>query len=155
MPAPDLTPLATSFLHALANAILAIHIAFVGFVVIGLLLIVAGGVRGWSWVRNPWFRWSHLAAIGIVVVQAWLGIICPLTTLEMHLRDRAGNASYDGSFIAHWMQELLYINAPWWAFTVAYTLFAIIVLASWILIRPRRFRRPKAFPNGGGSGCGR
>ncbi len=136
--------MSTAVHHALANAVLALHVAFVCFVVIGLLLILTGGVLRWSWVRNPWFRWGHLAAIGIVVVQAWLSIICPLTTLEMHFRDQAGVESYEGSFIAYWLEELLYIDAPQWAFTLAYTLFAIAVLASWHFIRPRSFCGSKA-----------
>jgi hypothetical protein len=67
-----------------------LHSLFVCFVVLGLILIVAGGLRGWQWVRNPWFRLGHLQAIGIVVLQAWLGIWCPLTLLEMSLREKAG-----------------------------------------------------------------
>jgi hypothetical protein len=53
--------LAISLYHALADAVLALHVAFVCFVVIGLLLVLAGGALRWSWVRNPWFRWSHLS----------------------------------------------------------------------------------------------
>ena len=95
----------------LADAVLAVHFAFVGFVVLGLALIVLGGVRRWSWVRNPVFRLAHLSAIAIVVAQAWLGVVCPLTTLEMALRRRAGAATYTGSFIAHWLGQLLYYEA--------------------------------------------
>lgn len=123
--------------HLLADGVLFTHIAFVGFVVIGLVLILLGGFRGWSWVRNRWFRYAHLAAIGLVVVQAWLGIVCPLTTLEMHLREKAGDATYQGTFIAHWLHRLLFFNAPPWVFTLYYTAFALAVIASWWLVRPR------------------
>jgi hypothetical protein len=124
--------------HLLADGVLVTHIAFVGFVVIGLALILLGGLCGWSWVRHRWFRRAHLAAIGIVVVQAWLGVVCPLTTLEMHLRDKAGDATYQETFIAHWLHRLLFFNAPPWVFTLCYTAFAIAVIASWWLVRPRR-----------------
>ena len=123
--------------HLLADGVLVTHIAYVGFVVIGLVLILLGGFRGWSWVRNRWFRYAHLAAIGLVVVQAWLGIVCPLTTLEMHLREKAGDATYQGTFIAHWLHRLLFFNAPPWVFTLCYTAFAFAVIASWSLVRPR------------------
>ncbi len=123
--------------HLLADGVLFTHIAFVGFVVIGLVMILLGGFRGWSWVRNRWFRYAHLAAIGLVVVQAWLGIVCPLTTLEMHLREKAGDATYQGTFIAHWLHRLLFFNAPPWVFTLYYTAFALAVIASWWLVRPR------------------
>ncbi len=73
-----------------ADALLILHGMFVIFVVAGLGLVVIGGLRQWQWVRNPWFRLAHLAAIGIVVLQSWAGQICPLTTWEMALRERAG-----------------------------------------------------------------
>ncbi len=127
--------------RALADAVLAAHTGFIIFVVAGLLLILIGGCRGWKWVRNPWFRAAHLAAIGIVVLQAWLGITCPLTILEMALRDRAGDATYDGTFIAHWLRRLVFYQAPLWVFGLAYTLFAAAVAGSWWKFPPRRFRR--------------
>ena len=57
--------------RALADMVLILHVAFVAFVVGGLLLILTGGFRGWGWVRNPWFRAAHLAGIAVVVLQAW------------------------------------------------------------------------------------
>lgn len=128
-------------LHALADLVLIAHVSFVAFVVLGLGLIVTGGIRGWSWIRNPWFRLTHLIAIATVVTQAWLGILCPLTTLEMHLRARAGEATYAGSFIAHWLGELLYYEAPPGVFATAYTVFGAVVVFTWIRYRPRPWRR--------------
>lgn len=119
-----------------ADALLITHVAFVLFVVLGLVLIFVGKAKHWSWVRNPWFRVAHLLAIGIVVAQAWLGLICPLTIWEMQLRAKAGQTIYDGSFISHWLGELLYYDAPAWVFTVAYTSFGLLVLLSWIWVRP-------------------
>lgn len=127
-----------------ADVLLFIHVLFVCFVVGGLLLILAGRPLQWAWVRNPWFRAAHLLAIGIVVVQAWLGIICPLTTWEMMFRERAGDAVYAGTFVSHWLETILYYQAPAWAFTAAYTAFACAVLASWVWVRPRPFGKVAA-----------
>ena len=124
-----------------ADAILLVHALFVAFVVIGLVLILVGGARAWIWVRHPWFRLAHLAAIAIVVVQAWLGAVCPLTTWEMALRSRAGDATYTGAFVAHWLETLLYYRAPAWVFVAGYTLFGAVVVASWFWVRPRPLRR--------------
>ncbi len=121
-----------------ADALLLLHALFVAFVVLGLALILAGGWRGWRWVRNPWFRIAHLGAIGFVTLQAWLGAICPLTIWEMRLRARAGDATYDGAFVAHWIERLLYYRAPDWVFVLLYTAFAGLVVASWFWVRPRR-----------------
>lgn len=120
-----------------ADAVLLVHALFVGFVVFGLVLVLIGGVFSWSWVRNFWFRAAHLAAIGIVVLQAWGGIVCPLTTLEATLRAHAGDITYTGSFVAYWLDRLLYYQAPAWVFILAYTLFAGAVIASWFWVRPR------------------
>lgn len=134
--------MASEFLYLLAaDLLLFLHVSFVVFVIVGLLLILIGKVRAWSWVRNPWFRVAHLAAIGVVALQSWLGIICPLTHWEMALRARAGDAVYAGSFIAHWLDSLLYFQAPAWLFIACYTAFALIVAASWFWVRPRPFGR--------------
>ena len=122
-----------------ADSILFLHVVVVVFVVFGLLLIITGKFCNWLWVRNPWFRLLHLLAICTVVLQSWLGVICPLTSLEMTLRARAGDAVYTGSFITHWFEQLLYYQLPPWVFVLGYTVFGIIVGISWFWIRPRRF----------------
>jgi hypothetical protein len=129
--------------HALyslaADAILITHVLFVAFVVLGLILIFMGKFLSWLWVRNPWFRVTHLLGIGVVVLQAWFGVICPLTIWEMDLRSKAGETIYEGSFIARWLNQLLYYQAPSWVFVACYTVFGGLVLASWFLVRPRAF----------------
>ena len=126
----------------LADAILLVHVLFVSFVVVGLVLILIGKVARWHWVTNPWFRMTHLVSIGVVVLQSWLGIICPLTTWEMALRSKAGDGVYTGSFVSHWLEYLLYYEAPAWVFIICYTIFGILVIGSWFWVRPRRFLVP-------------
>jgi hypothetical protein len=128
-----------AFYGLAADIILVIHTAVVLFIVLGLVLILAGKLAGWRWVHNPWFRLLHLAAILLVVLQSWLGVICPLTNWEMALRSKASATVYEGSFISHWLQQLIYYQAPPWVFTVGYTLFGSLVLLSWYLVRPRPF----------------
>jgi len=125
--------------HLAADAILILHVLFVAFVTGGLLLIFLGKYRGWSWVRNPWFRLAHVAAIVVVTLQSWAGIICPLTTLENILRYRAGETVYIGSFMSHMLEYIIYYRAPTWVFAVCYTAFGALVIASWIWVRPRPF----------------
>ena len=125
----------------LADAVLVLHVAIVVFVVGGLAVIVAGNLAGWRWINALWFRVAHLAAIAIVAAEAWFGAVCPLTTLEMWLRARARATTYSGSFIEHWLQRLLYYDAPPWVFTLAYSLFALAVAAAWWWFPPRSGRR--------------
>ena len=132
----------SGFLYRLAGDLLLFgHVLFVAFVVFGLVVILIGKLLDWAWVRNPWYRSVHLSAIGIVVLQSWVGVICPLTAWEMALRERAGEVVYPGSFISHWLESLLYFHAPEWVFTICYTVFAALVVASWFWVRPRRFTR--------------
>ena len=122
----------------LADAVLTLHVGVVLFVVGALVLVLVGNRRGWRWVNAWWFRLAHLAAIATVVAQAWAGVVCPLTTLEMWLRLRSGEAVYSGGFIAHWLGRLLYHDAPPWVFTAAYSAFALAVLLAWWRYPPGR-----------------
>lgn len=131
----------TSLFLYTADFLLLIHLMFVAFIVFGLILIFLGKIFQWRWVRNPWFRIVHLLAIAIVVVQSWIGILCPLTTWEMALRERTGGTIYSESFVEHWFGKILYYQAPPWVFTLCYTIFGGIVIASWFWVKPRRFVR--------------
>ena len=122
----------------LADLVLVLHVLFVFFVVIAVPLILLGGVRRWRWVRLPWLRGLHLAGICVVAAQSWLGIVCPLTTLEMWLRRQGGSTTYSGNFIEFWLQKLLYWDLPAWVFVTIYTSFALLVLSTWFLVPPRR-----------------
>ena len=121
----------------LADAILAVHVGIVGFVVIGTLAILAGGPLGWRWVRGRAFGISHLALMMFIALQAWLGRLCPLTGWEQALRQRAGQDAYAESFIQHWLSRLIFFDLPWWTFGAAYTLRALLLLACWRLWPPR------------------
>lgn len=117
-----------------ADAILVLHFAFVLFVVGGLALIWIGHAEAWPWVRNFRFRMAHLAAIFFVAGEALLGVVCPLTLWEDALR---GNAT-DKSFIARWVHQMMFYNAPEWVFTALYLAFAAVVAATFWRIPPQR-----------------
>lgn len=127
----------------LADVVLALHVAIVVFVIGGLFVIMVGNLRAWRWVNALWFRLAHLATIGVVVAEAWLGAICPLTSLEMWLRTKAQVATYEGSFIEHWLQHILYYQATAWIFAVVYSLFGLAVIATWWYFPPRSRGRAK------------
>ncbi|MCU0599925.1 MAG: DUF2784 domain-containing protein [Desulfobacterales bacterium] len=124
----------------LADAVLIVHVMFAVFIISGLILILVGGIRHWSWVRNPWFRLIHILSIGVIVLESWCGVICPLTEWEMSLREISGQDTYEGGFIAHWLQQILYYDAPQWVFVICYTMIGVVVIISWIVYRPRRFK---------------
>jgi len=121
-----------------ADAVVVVHGAYVLTIVLGLVLILVGRFRGWQWIRNFWFRTVHLAMIAIVVLESWLGITCPLTTWEQQLRVAAGEATYQGDFIANLVHRALfaYCNSAPWMFTACYTAFGAAVAAAFVLAPP-------------------
>jgi hypothetical protein len=131
----------SALFQALANIVLTAHVGFVLFVVLGLVLILIGGAWSWAWVTNIRFRVLHLAAIAYVALESWLGIVCPLTSLELWLRSLAGQAVYEGDFIAYWLRKFLFFTAAPWVFTLCYSVFAALVMVSWYYVRPRKISR--------------
>lgn len=124
--------------------VLSLHAAVVMFIVGGLALIFAGNRVGWRWVNGWWFRLAHLVAIGMVVGQAWLGLDCPLTTLEVWLRGSGEMGSHADGFVAYWLGKLLYYRLPAWVFVLAYSCFGALVMLAWWRYPPVRGRNGDA-----------
>jgi hypothetical protein len=121
----------------LADLIAVIHFGYVLFVLLGLLIILLGGVLRWRFIRNFWFRVVHLTMIVIVVVEALLGIMCPLTVWEYDLRVAAGQQEVSAmSFVARLIHQFLFFDFPPMVFTIAYCLLGLAILASWWLYPP-------------------
>jgi hypothetical protein len=116
---------------ALADLILLLHLAVVAFNVAMVPLAWLGAWREWRWVRRRWVRWTHIGLLGLVAVQALAGRLCPLTLWEQSLRERAGQVSYESSFIGHWIGGLLYLNLPGWMFVALYTAWFVLALWTW------------------------
>lgn len=71
-----------SWYRVAADVVVLVHVAYIGYVVVGLVAIVVGLALRREWARGFWFRTLHLAMIAIVVLEAWAGVVCPLTTWE-------------------------------------------------------------------------
>jgi len=81
----------------LAHAVAVLHGAAVLFMLTGALLAV----------RRPQLLVVHApVALSILGVNL-AGADCPLTTLELQLRDQAGGPPYDGGFLGHHLFEPL------------------------------------------------
>jgi uncharacterized protein DUF2784 len=77
------------FYTILADAVVAVHLGYVAFVLIALLLILLGIPLRWQWVRNLRFRLVHLIMVEVVALEGAFGILCPMTTWETKLRELA------------------------------------------------------------------
>ncbi len=83
---------------ALADAVVALHAAFILFALLGGALLVA-------WPR---LIWLHLPALAWAGWIEFSGGFCPLTPLENHFRERAGEGGYGGGFIDHYLTPIIY-----------------------------------------------
>jgi hypothetical protein len=139
----------------LADLIVIVHLAYVSFVVGGMLLILIGMLFRWSWVRNFWFRTTHFAFIAVVAAESLLNITCPLTRWEYRLRLLGGEEGRPGSFVGRLVHRLMFFDLPEWVFAVGYCLFGLAVLAALIWYPPRpaafmaRFRQKHQKAEGG------
>jgi len=121
----------------LADFVAVIHCGYVAVVVLGLLAILLGGFLGWRFIRNFWFRSIHMTMIMIVVVQALLGLPCPLTVWEFDLRIAAGQENVsEETFIARLIHPIMFLDLPPIVLRAVHCLFGLIILASWWVYPP-------------------
>jgi hypothetical protein len=125
----------------LADAVVAVHVLYVGFVVLGQLLVWLGVALRWRWVRNPWFRWAHLAMMTAVGVEAVFDITCPLTRWEAGLRALAGQEVAGESFVGRLLHGLIFVDLPPAALAAIHITFALLVATTFVFAPPRSFRR--------------
>jgi hypothetical protein len=121
----------------LADAIVAVHVAYVCYVVFGQLAIWLGLALRWRWIRNPWFRWTHLVMMTIVGLEAALNLECPLTRWEKGLRELAGQPVSGESFVGRLLHNLIFVDWPLWVVNCLHVAFALLVLGTFVLAPPR------------------
>lgn len=121
-----------------ADAIVALHVAYVSYVVLGQLAIWLGLALRWRWVRNPWFRWTHLVMIAIVGLEALFDITCPLTRWEENVRRLVGQPTTGESFLGRILHNLIFVDWPPAVVNGLHIAFALLVLGTFVLAPPRR-----------------
>ena len=82
----------------LADLTVLVHAAFILFAVCGGLLVL----------RWPRIAWLHVPAVLWAAFIEFSGRICPLTPLENHYRELAGESGYSGGFIEHYVLPVIY-----------------------------------------------
>ena len=133
-----------NFYAVAADLMVSLHLIYVSFTIGGALMILAGGLFKWCWVRNRVFRFIHLGAVLLVAFEALGGIWCPLTVWEWHLRTLAGQ-DYEGeiSFVGRLIRQIIFVELPDWGFTIMYVGFGILILGIFVLIPPtKRKKKP-------------
>ncbi len=115
--------------RGLADGVVAVHYAFMAF-------LVVGGFLAWRW---PKVIWAHVPAVVWAVLIVSVKFPCPLTALQNHLRESAGQRPLSDSFINLYIRGTFY---PAGQQPVAQAVLGVIVIASWIGYA--RVRRGKA-----------
>ena len=129
----------------LADLMVAIHVGYVAYVVLGQLLIWAGWALGRTFVRNFWFRATHLLAIAVVAFEQVFEIRCPLSIWEEHFRELAGQPTNGETFLGRILHSLIFYQAEPWVFAaIYYTTLALVVLT--LVLCPPRWPLRKAVP---------
>jgi len=119
----------------LADGLVVVHVAFVGFVVLGGLLVL----------RWPRVAFAHLPAVAWGVVIELAGWVCPLTPLENQARAAGGGIAYQGDFIEHYLLPVLYPAELTRHVQCALGLGALLLnMAVYALVIARRRRRRTA-----------
>jgi|SRR5688500_13996224 hypothetical protein len=86
------------FAKVAADAVMAVHFLFIAFALLGSFLVL-------RWRR---VLWLHLPALAWGAYIELSGNICPLTPLENHFRELAGQGAYYGGFITHYLGPIIY-----------------------------------------------
>lgn len=131
-----------------ANGILLMHFIFVAFVVLGFVFIWIGHIVKWKFARNTKFRICHVLAMGIVLCESLVGMICPLTEWENALRVKGGEGQiYETSFLREWIYKIMFFDFSERMFMVIYVLFfALILLTFWMIPPELTLKRKKQEP---------
>jgi len=123
--------LVSSLYSALAAAVLFLHALFILWVVFGALLTRT----------RPILRWLHIASVVWGILTELLPWPCPLTLLEDWLEGRAGIEPYQGGFLLHYLDMLVYPDISATVLTVAAVIVCSLNLAFYarqLLLTKRR-----------------
>jgi len=118
----------------LADTVMVVHFAFLGYV-------LAGGFLAWRWPRAIW---PHLLLAGWGGGAIVFRLNCPLTWLEDRARRRAGGPGLPDGFVDHYLTGVLY---PRRLAGLVLLLVVLVVAVSWsgalvLLVRRRRDGHP-------------
>ncbi len=125
------------FYKFLADALVIFHFTFVGFVLLGALIVL-------RWRRALWL---HLPAVAWGIYIELSHKICPLTPLENRLREHAGIATYQGGFVDHYIMPVLYPDGLTHGMQVALACVIVAINAAaygWLIAS--RVRRGRTVP---------
>jgi hypothetical protein len=111
--------IAPNVYSGLAVCVLFLHMLFILWVVFGALLTLS----------RPVLRWLHIVSLVWGILTELLPWPCPLTVLENWLEAKAGVQPYQGGFLLHYLDKVVYPDISASTLTVAGVLVCVLNLA--------------------------
>lgn len=107
-----------------ADFVVLVHLLWIGFIACGALLV--------RW--RDWVKWLHVGALVFSVCLQLFHWTCPLTWLEIWLRRQHDPAlTYTGDFLAHYAEELVYLQVP--PLTLLIATLSVAGFSAWVYWR--------------------
>jgi hypothetical protein len=125
-------------LRTLASIVLYLHFAVIAFNMFWIIAIPMGAWLKWSFIRSFWWRVAHLALLGVVALQAVVGVLCFLTIWQTSLIRAAGGPSGERSLIDEWVTRAVFWPLPMWVFVALYVAALVFAATLWWLVPPQR-----------------
>ncbi len=120
-------------MYIIADFILIIHFTIIAFIIAGFFLIPIGYKLNLYWSVNKTLRITHFLLIGIVTTESFIGMTCPLTTVEKLLR----NDFSDETFVNYWLSKIIYWDYPLYFFCIVYCLCFFWTFFLWKICPPK------------------
>jgi len=114
----------------MAAGVLGLHLLFILWVVFGALVAF----------RRPLLRWAHITCLIWGILTELLPWPCPLTLLENWLETQAGVMPYQGGFLLHYLDAVVYPNISATLLTIAGIVVCVLNLGLYVF----SFARPRS-----------
>ena len=115
-----------------SEIVLFFHFIVFLFITVSFFLIPFGYFQKWKWVKNKYYRLTHLVLMGVILIETILGFMCPLTILENFLRN---NIEVDNN-LTQIIHQIMYWNLPNYQFIILYILSFSYLIFLWFFFKP-------------------
>lgn len=121
-----------------ADAVAALHLPTIAFLLTGGLLALRAGR----------LLYAHAPVALAILAVNLAGADCPLTDLEVALRERAGEPAYAGGFIEHYLVEPVYPEGI--TDGVQWIIYGLAIVPNLLAYTLLLLARPQPVPRGRG-----
>ena len=123
----------TFIYQVLADGVVILHLFFIVFVILGGMLVLV----------QPKIIWLHIPCVIWGILIELTGGICPLTPLELYLRSRAGESTYTGDFVFHYIEPIIYPEGLTRELQILFSALVImvnVVVYGWLFLLHKKKR---------------